>query len=108
MLYIKNKNRLGRSLSFVFCKENVLKFAGCIEELLMILRRFQQYLSHIWAQLFKTNDVISYRFFKINISSMPIFLSKNCVKLLHCKSFFHFFNKNISVFDYKVVKHLTS
>ena len=36
------------------------------------------------------------------------FLLKKCEKLLHCKSFSHFFNKNISVFGYKVVKHLTS
>ena len=36
------------------------------------------------------------------------FLLKNCEKLLHCKSFSHFFNKNITVFGYKVVKHLTS
>ena len=27
---------------------------------------------------------------------------------MHCKSFSHFFNKNFSVFGYKVVKHLTS
>ena len=44
----------------------------------------------------------------LNISNMPIFLLKKCVKLLHCKSFSHFFNKNFSVFGYKVVKHLTS
>ena len=36
------------------------------------------------------------------------FFMKNCEKLLQCKSFSHFFNKNISVFGYKVVKHLTS
>ena len=36
------------------------------------------------------------------------FLFKKCEKLLHCKSLSHFFNKNISVFGYKVVKHLTS
>ena len=36
------------------------------------------------------------------------FLLKKCEKLLQCKSFSHFFNKNISVFGYKVVKHLTS
>ena len=35
-------------------------------------------------------------------------LLKKCEKLLHCKSFSHFFNKNISVFGYKVIKHLTS
>ena len=36
------------------------------------------------------------------------FLLKKCEKLLHGKSFSHFSTKNISVFDYKVVKHLTS
>ena len=36
------------------------------------------------------------------------FLLKKCEKLLQCKSFSHFFNKNFSVFGYKVVKHLTS
>ena len=35
-------------------------------------------------------------------------LSKKCEKLLQCKSCAHFLNKNISVFAYKVVKHLTS
>ena len=35
------------------------------------------------------------------------FLLKKCEKLLQCKSFSHFLNKNISVFSYKVVKHLT-
>ena len=41
------------------------------------------------------------------ISQIPqYFLLKKCVKLLQCKSFSHFFNKNISVFGYEVVKHL--
>ena len=35
-------------------------------------------------------------------------LLKKCEKLLQCKSFSHFVNKNISVFGYKVEKHLTS
>ena len=35
------------------------------------------------------------------------FLLKKIEKLLHCKSFSHFFNKNISVYGYKVLKHLT-
>ena len=38
----------------------------------------------------------------------PAFLLKICEKLLQCKSFSHFSNKNISVFGYKVIKHLTS
>ena len=36
------------------------------------------------------------------------FLLKKSEKLLQCKSFSHFFHKNISVFGFKVVKHLTS
>ena len=36
------------------------------------------------------------------------FLLKKYEMILHCKSFSHFFNENISVFGYKVVKHLTS
>ena len=36
------------------------------------------------------------------------FLWEKFEKLLQCKSFSHFFNKNISVFGYKVIKHLTS
>ena len=36
------------------------------------------------------------------------FLLKKCEKLLQCKSFSHFCNKNFSVFGYKVIKHLTS
>ena len=36
------------------------------------------------------------------------FMLKTCEELLQCKSFSHFFSKNISVFGYKVVKHLTS
>ena len=34
-------------------------------------------------------------------------LFKKCEKLLHCKSFSHFFNNNISVSSNKVIKHLT-
>ena len=36
------------------------------------------------------------------------FLLKKCEKLLHCKSFSHFSTKNISIFGYLVLKHLTS
>ena len=32
------------------------------------------------------------------------FLLKKCEKLLQCKSFSHVVNKNISVFDYKVIR----
>ena len=47
--------------------------------------------------------------FQMLISNIhQYFLLKKCEKLLQCKSFSHFFNKNISVFGYKVVKHLTS
>ena len=34
------------------------------------------------------------------------FCWKKCEKLLQCKSFSHFFNKNTNVFGYKVVIHL--
>ena len=53
-------------------------------------------LHMIRARLFKTNGVVSQRVVKIsnvNISNTPIFLLKKCEKLLHCKSFSHFFNK---------------
>ena len=36
------------------------------------------------------------------------FLLKKCEKLLHCKSSSHFSTKTISLFGYKVLKHLTS
>ena len=36
------------------------------------------------------------------------FLLKKCEKFSHGKSFTDFFNKNFSVFGYKVVKHLRS
>ena len=66
---------------------------------------------HFWARLFKTNKVVSNVSLKFQmlISEMcQYFLLKKCVKLLQCKSFSHFFNKNISVFSNKLVKHLTS
>ena len=47
--------------------------------------------------------------FEALISEIPeYFCLKNCLKLLQCKTFSHFFNKHISVFGYKVIKHLTS
>ena len=47
--------------------------------------------------------------FQILISNIHYcFLLKKCEKLLHCKSFSHFFNKNIIVFSNKVVKLLRS
>ena len=39
---------------------------------------------------------------------MPVLFVEKCEKLMYCKSFSHFLNKNISVFGYKAVKHLTS
>ena len=36
------------------------------------------------------------------------FLLKKCETLLQCKSISHFINKNISVFGYEIIKHLTS
>ena len=52
--------------------------------------------------MFKTNDVVSEQFVKIlNVitSNRPIFLLKNCEKLLHS----HFFSEG----GYIVVKNLT-
>ena len=49
------------------------------------------------ARLFKTNEVVSYHFIKISnvyTSNTPTFLVKKCEKLLQCKSFSHFCNKN--------------
>ena len=52
---------------------------------------------------------ISLKFQKSKNEIFQYFLLKKCEKLLQCKSFSHFFKKkNISVFGYKVVKHLTS
>ena len=39
---------------------------------------------------------------------MPIFFVKNCEELLQCKSSLIFSTKSISVFGYKVIKHLRS
>ena len=67
----------------------------------------------IWARLFKTNNIVSYHFVKIsnvlNISNMPTFFVEKSEKLLHiAKASLVFSTKNISVFGYKVVKHLMS
>ena len=51
---------------------------------------------------------VSLKFQTLISNICQYFLLEKCEKLLQCKSFSHFFNKNISVFDYKVVKHLTS
>ena len=51
---------------------------------------------------------ISLKFQTLISEICQYFLLKKCEKLLHCKSFSHFFNKNISVFGYKIVKHLVS
>ena len=53
--------------------------------------KFQTLISHICHYFFAT-----------------IFCWKKCEKLLQCKSFSHFFNKNISAFRYKIVIHWTS
>ena len=49
-----------------------------------------------WAQLFKTNQAVSY--FKVIFKhfireNFVQFFAKKCEKLLHCKSFSHFFAK---------------
>ena len=50
--------------------------------------RYERWTKMIWVRLFKTNDIVSERFVKIS--------SQICQY------------SNISVFGYKVVKHLTS
>ena len=58
-----------------------------------------------WARLFKTNDVVSWRFVKIsyvNIWNTPLFF----IEKMWEASFSHFSTKSISVFGHKVVKHL--
>ena len=51
---------------------------------------------------------VSLKFQTIISNIRQDFLLKKCKKLLQCKSFSHFFSKNISVFGDKVIKHLTS
>ena len=58
------------------------------------------------AQLFKTNDLVSKRFVKISnldILNLPIFFVVCTAKASLILS-----TKNINVFGYKVIKHLTS
>ena len=66
----------------------------------------------IWAHLFKTNDVICYRFIKfseVNFSNMPIFFVEKLREAFALQKLLSFFStKNFSVFGYKVVKHVTS
>ena len=64
-----------------------------------------------WAQLFKTNDVVSYRDVDVSniyISCMPISFVKKMLEAFAVKLFSFFHQKKFSVFGYKVVKHLTS
>ena len=51
---------------------------------------------------------VSLNFQKLISQMCPYFFVKKCEKLLHCKSFSQFFNKNFGVFGYEVVKHLMS
>ena len=52
---------------------------------------------------------ISLKFQALISEICQYFFLKKCEKLFQCKSFYHFFStKNISVFGYKVIKHLTS
>ena len=51
---------------------------------------------------------VSLNFQKLISQICQYFLLKKCEKLLQCKSFSHFVNKNFSVFSNKVVKHLMS
>ena len=67
---------------------------------------------HSRAWLFKTNNVISKCFVKIsdvNIWNLPIFfVEKNVRSFCSAKVSLIFSTKNISVFGYKVIKHLMS
>ena len=49
---------------------------------------------------------VSLKFQTLICNKSQYFLLKKYEKLLQCKSFSHFLTKNISVFGYKVVKHL--
>ena len=60
------------------------------------------------SKLTKSLVNVSLKFQTLISEIWQYFLSKKCEKLLQCKSFFHFSTKNISVFGYKVVKHLMS
>ena len=51
---------------------------------------------------------VSLKFQTLISNICQYFLLKKCEKFLQCKSFSHFFNKNISVFGYIAVKHLKS
>ena len=65
-----------------------------------------------WVQLFKINDVVNYRFVNmsnVNISNMPVFFVEKYVRnFCSAKASLILSTKNISVFGYKVVKHLTN
>ena len=50
---------------------------------------------------------VSLKFQTLILQINQYFLLRKCEKLLHCKSFSHFFDKNFSVFGYKALKHLT-
>ena len=41
---------------------------------------------------------VSLNFQKLISQNMPIFFAEKCEKLLHCKSFSHFFNKKFQCF----------
>ena len=58
--------------------------------------------------LFVEIHLVSLKFQTLISEIIQYFMLKKCVKLLQCKSISHFFNKNISGFGYKVIKHLTS
>ena len=58
-----------------------------------------------WAQLFKTNDVVSYRDVDVSniyISCMPIFLLKKMLEAFAVQKLLSFFQQKISV--YLVIK----
>ena len=65
-------------------------------------KKFQTFL-HTVARLFKTNVLLNFQ--KLISQICKYFSFKKYEKLLQC-SFFN--KKNVSVFCYKVIKHLTS
>ena len=74
-------------------------------------RKMHSTLLYIWAWLFQLTTSlvnVSLKFQTLIYFICQYFLLKKCEKLLQCKSFALFSTKNISVFGYKVVKHLTS
>ena len=82
----------------------ILDNAGQGQQRKLVLKR--QWPSYSKLMMALVN--VSLKFQALISQIYQYFCRKKCEKLLHCKSFSNFFNKNISVFGYKVIKHLTS